>query len=361
MTKIKFDNKNPEFFNVLKSRVEEYFETKNIKPTGNYKLYSKTAILMAVLASCYITLVFFTPESNLICILICMILGIDLAAIGFNVMHDGAHGSYSTKKWVNEAMSYSLNIMGGSSYLWKQKHNINHHSYTNIEGMDDDIDIKPFIRVHADQDGKWFHRFQHIYGLLLYGLTYIFWVFFNDFKKYFASRISDYTPLRKMDTKEHVIFWVTKVGYVGLFLVLPIFFAGLVTTLIGYAISVFVCGLVIAIVFQLAHIIEDMDFVDTNGTSMKIETEWAIHQINTTANFATKSKSMTWFMGGLNFQIEHHLFPRISHVHYPQIHKIVKQACAEFDINYKEFPTFLSAVRSHLMHLKAMGTAKAIA
>jgi linoleoyl-CoA desaturase len=186
MTKIKFDNKNPEFFNVLKARVEEYFETKNIKPTGNYKLYSKTAILLSVLAACYITLVFFTPESNTICVLICIVLGIDLAAIGFNVMHDGAHGSYSTKKWINEAMSYSLNIMGGSSYLWKQKHNINHHSYTNIEGMDDDIDIKPFIRVHADQDSKWFHRFQHIYGLLLYGLTYIFWVFFNDFKKIFC-------------------------------------------------------------------------------------------------------------------------------------------------------------------------------
>lgn len=357
MTKIKFNNKNPEFFNELRSRVESYFETKKIKQTGNYKLYAKTAILFSVLVGSYITLVFFTPSSVFVCIMLCIVLGINFAAIGFNVMHDGAHGSYSSKKWINEAMSYSLNVLGGSSYMWKLKHNINHHSYTNIEGLDDDIDIKPFIRVHESQDGKWFHKFQHIYGILLYGLTYLFWVFFNDFKKYFSSKIADYTPLRKMDLKEHFIFWITKVTYVGTFIVLPIFFTSVLYTVIGYLIVVFVCGLVIAIVFQLAHIIEDMDFIDTDGNSQKIETEWAIHQINTTANFATKSKSMTWFMGGLNFQIEHHLFPKISHIHYPQIQKIVKQVCEEFNITYKEFPTVLSAVRSHLLHLKAMGSA----
>ncbi|MFZ4798216.1 MAG: fatty acid desaturase family protein [Bacteroidia bacterium] len=357
MTKIKFDNKNPEFFNILKDRVQSYFETKQIKQTGNYKLFTKTAILFAILIACYTILVFFTPQSVLLSVVVCIILGINLASIGFNVMHDGAHGSYSTKKWVNEAMSLSLNVMGGSSYLWKQKHNINHHSYTNIEGMDDDIDIKPFIRVHPDQDGKWFHRFQHIYGLLLYGLTYLFWVFFNDFKKYFVGKISDYTPMRKMNTKEHIIFWTTKVGYVLLFLVLPFFFAGVVPTLVGYSIVVFVTGFVISVVFQLAHIVEDMPFIDSNGTSLKIESEWAIHQIHTTADFATKSKSMTWFMGGLNFQVEHHLFPKISHIHYPQIHKIVKQACKEFGVKYREFPTVASALHSHILHLKAMGTA----
>lgn len=357
MAKIKFDNKNPEFFNVLKDRVHEYFETKNIKQTGNYKLFTKTAILFSILIACYTILVFFTPASNLLSVAICILLGINFASIGFNIMHDGAHGSYSTKKWVNEIMSLSLNVLGGSSYMWKLKHNINHHSYTNIEGMDDDIDIKPFIRVHPEQDGKWFHRFQHIYSFLLYGLTYLFWIYFNDFKKYFGGQVSKFVPLRKMDLKEHVIFWTTKIVYVFLFLLLPFYFAGVVKTLVGYSIVVFVTGLVIAIVFQLAHIVEDMPFIDTNGTSHKIETEWAIHQINTTADFATKSKTMTWFMGGLNFQVEHHLFPKISHIHYPQIHKIVKQACKEFNVNYREFPTVISAVQSHLLHLKAMGTA----
>jgi linoleoyl-CoA desaturase len=357
MAKIKFNNSNALFFNTLKSRVDQYFKEKNIQQTGNVKLYAKTAILLTVLITCYITLVFFTPQNGWLALFIAAVMGFDMAAIGFNVMHDGAHGSYSSRKWVNDMMSYSLNILGGSSMMWKQKHNINHHSYTNIEGMDDDIDIKPWIRVHRNQPKHWFHRFQHVYGLLLYGLTYLFWIFLNDFNKYFKGKISDFTPIRKIKTSEHIAFWSTKIGYVGLFLIMPIFFAGLVNTIIGYMVAVFVCGLTIAIVFQLAHVVEDAEFVDTNGESAKLETEWAVHQINTTFNFATRSKSVNWLLGGLNFQVEHHFFPKISHVHYPQLNAIVKQTCEEFNIAYNEFPTVISAIKSHLMHLKQVGIA----
>lgn len=355
MAKIKFDNSNAQFFNTLRQRVDEYFVTKNIKTTGNFRLFLKTGILISILAVCYTILVFFTPESGWISLGICAVMGFDMAAIGFNVMHDGAHGSYSSKKWVNEMMSYSLNIMGGSSYMWKQKHNINHHSYTNIEGMDDDIDIKPWIRVHENQPRHWFHRFQHVYGMLLYGMTYLFWIFMNDFTKYFGGKISEHTTMRKMVLSEHIIFWVTKIGYVGLFLIMPFFFAGVVNTLMGYAVTVFICGLVIAVVFQLAHVVEDAPFIDTNGQNTKIETEWAIHQLNTTFNFATGSKWVGWLLGGLNFQVEHHLFPRISHVHYPQLNKILMQTCKDFGVAYNEFPTVISALRSHLMHLKQIG------
>lgn len=357
MAKIKFNNSNAQFFNTLKQRVDAYFQEKKISETGNFNLYSKTIILLTILVVCYITLVFFTPENGWLSLLLCAILGFDMAAIGFNVMHDGAHGSYSRKKWVNDMMSYSLNLMGGSSFMWKQKHNINHHSYTNIEGMDDDIDIKPWIRVHSTQKAHWFHRFQHVYGLLLYGLTYLFWVFLNDFKKYFSGKIADYTPIRKMKTSEHIAFWSTKIGYVGLFLILPFYFAGVVNTILGYLVTVFVCGLVIAVVFQLAHVVEDAHFVDTEGEDTKIETEWAVHQLNTTYDFATKNKFVTWLLGGLNFQVEHHLFPKISHIHYPDINKIVRQTCKEFNVAYNEFPSVLSAIRSHLMHLKQIGSA----
>lgn len=357
MAKIKFNNSNAHFFNTLKSRVDAYFEDKQINPTGNSKLYLKTAILLSILVACYVTLVFFTPENGWLSLFLAAVMGLDMAAIGFNVMHDGGHGSYSSRKWVNDMMSYSLNMLGGSSMFWKQKHNINHHSYTNIEGMDDDIDIKPFIRVHKTQPRYWFHRFQHIYGLILYGVTYLFWIFLNDFKKYFGGKIADYTPIRKLKVSEHIAFWATKIGYIGLFLVMPIFFAGLVNTIIAYLVAVFVCGLTIAVVFQLAHIVEDAPFIDTQGESTKIETEWAVHQINTTFNFATRNKTVSWLLGGLNFQVEHHLFPKVSHVHYPQLNKIVKQTCQEFNIAYNEFPTVVAAIKSHLMHLKEIGTA----
>ena len=353
MQKVTFNNKNSTFFNVLKGKVDAYFESNNIKQTGNYKLYIKTALLFISAAVLYTFIVFFTPPT-LVSILLCCLMGVNLAGIGFNIMHDGAHGSFSTKTWVNELMGYSLNMMGGSVYLWKHKHNVNHHSFTNIEGMDDDIDIKPWIRVHDEQKKYWFHRFQHIYWVILYGITYLLWIFFQDFQKYFTGKVGE-TPFRKMDLKEHVIFWASKILYIGVALVLPIFSVGLLQTIVGYSIIAFVCGIIIAVVFQLAHVVEDARFSTPDKDVYKIEDEWAVHQIKTTANFATKSKIVSWFTGGLNFQVEHHLFPRISHIHYPKISELVKETCAQFNINYLEFPTVYSAVRSHVLHLKHVG------
>jgi linoleoyl-CoA desaturase len=273
-------------------------------------------------------------------------------------MHDGAHGSFSTKPWVNDMMSHSLEMMGGSSFMWKVKHNQNHHTFTNIEGMDDDIDIKPFIRVSVDQPKKWYHRFQHVYSFLLYALTYFFWIFWLDFKKYFSGKIGE-LKIKKMSAKDHVIFWVSKVMYIMVFVVVPIYRVGLLETILGYSVVLVVTGLIISIVFQLAHIVEGAIFpVGIDGSkSLKIETEWAIHQLNTTANFATKNKVVSWFVGGLNFQVEHHLFPKISHVHYPEISKLVKETCQQFNVNYMEFPTVFAAIKSHVVHLKHVGVA----
>lgn len=357
MAKVKFNNADPYFFNTLKQRVEQYFEEYNIKPTGNYKLYSKTVILFLFFIAGYITLVFYTPDLAWLSVLIALLMGVNVAALGFNVMHDGAHGSYSTHKWVNEFMGYSLNFLGGNVYFWKQKHNLNHHSYTNVEGMDDDIDIYPFIRVHADQKKFWFHRFQHYYSLFLYGITYVFWVFYNDFTRYFTSKIAHFTKLRKMDLSEHLIFWISKVVYVVIFLVIPIYMTGFLNTLIAYLIMAFVAGVVLSVVFQLAHVVEDASFVMPTGESTLIENEWAKHQLETTFNFSTKSRFLSWLVGGLNFQVEHHLFPKISHIHYPNLNKIVKQTCKEFNVMYNEFPNLMSALRSHLLHLRSVGMA----
>lgn len=347
----------PVFFQRLREVTDAYFKENNLRKTGNASLYSKTVILMTALAGLYTWLVFFTPSSTLLALALCALLGLVVASVGFNVMHDGAHGSYSSRKWVNEVMGHSLNLLGGSVLFWKQKHNINHHTFTNVEGMDDDIDIKPWIRTHTGQPKHWFHRFQHIYGLLLYGLTYLFWIFYNDMRKYFTGKIADGTRRQPMGPWEHVIFWVTKVGYVAVFIGMPMYFAGVVPTLVGYGVMVFVTGLFIAVVFQLAHVVEGADFVDPHGKGERVESEWAVHQVATTVNFATGNRLWNWLFGGLNFQVEHHLFPKISHVHYPALNKRLKQVCAEFNVTYHEFPTLWSALRSHLVHLRRVGMA----
>lgn len=351
--KVTFNNKVSPFTDTLKARIQQYFENNELDLTGNRHLFVKTVILVSSLIAIYVMLVFFTPPVW-ISVILCALLGVNFAAIGFNVMHDGAHGSYSGKKTINEIMAYSLNLMGGSSYIWKIKHNLIHHSFTNVEGMDDDIDIRPFMRVNEDQPRYWFHRFQHIYFLLLYGLSYFLWVYFQDFQKYFSKKIGD-TPLRKMSLKEHIIFWVSKLVYISVFVIIPIFKVGLADTLIGYSIAVFVCGLLIAVVFQLAHVITETSFPRPDETTSKINTEWAVHQLETTANFSTRNKFVSWLVGGLNFQVEHHLFPRISHVHYPAISKLVRDTCAEFNVVYLEHPTVISAVRSHIKHLRVLG------
>lgn len=355
MSRITFNNKQTPFFSSLKEKVNQYFADNNIHTSGNRKLYTKSVIQIVSAVTFYVTLVFFTP-GTIVSLILCVLFGINLAVIGFNVMHEGGHQSFSKNKTLNTLGAYSLNVLGGNTFFWKIKHNINHHTYTNIEGMDSDIDLQPFMRLHENQSHKWIHKFQHIYCLFLYGISYISWVFWDDFMKYFTGKIAA-GQNRKLDMKEHFIFWITKALYVFVYLVVPILMVGLGKALIGFGVIAFVCGITIAIVFQLAHVVEGTAFPEPDKESNKIEQEWAVHQIVTTANFSTNSKVISWLLGGLNFQVEHHLFPRISHVHYPKINQFVRETCEEYKITYLEHKTLLKAIHSHLCHIKKLGKA----
>ena len=353
-TTVTFDNKKAPFFRALKEKVDNYFTENNIKPTGNRRLYIKTAVLITTAVGMYTTLVFFTPPIA-IAIVVCALFGVNLAAIGFNIMHDGGHGSFSGRKWANSASTYFLNIMGANSYFWKIKHNINHHTFTNIDGMDNDIQAEPFMRFHKGQKRYWIHRFQHLYWVLLYGVTYFTWIFYEDFQKYFSGKVVASGADKKLNLKEHVVFWATKICYAFTYIILPIMMVGVLKAMVGFAIIAFVTGVFITVVFQLAHVVEGTNFPEVEEGPNKIEKEWAIHQVNTTADFATKNVVATWLLGGLNFQIEHHLFPRISHVHYPKIHQFVKETCLQFNVPCIEYPTVRQAVYSHLLYIKRMG------
>jgi linoleoyl-CoA desaturase len=357
MYKVLFNNKENAFFSALRKKADSYFAVNNLKTTGDYRLYTKAVILGVSAVFLYTVLLFFTPPAWLSLIL-CAVLGLNLAAIGFNIMHDAAHGSFSSKPWVNELMGLSLNLIGGNVYLWKMKHNVMHHTYTNISGMDEDINLEPWMRVHSSQPRRWYHRFQFIYWVFLYGFTYLMWVFAGDFSKYFSGKIEK-MPFRKMSLKENIIFWVSKIFYVSVFLVLPILKLGFWPAIAGYLIMSFVCGFAIAVVFQLAHLTEYTqvpELSEQTPESGKINQSWGLHEVETTANFATANKFVIWITGGLNFQVEHHLFPRISHVFYPELRKLVKEVCRDFNVQYKEFPTFFQALVSHVAYLKRLGS-----
>ena len=350
--KVTFNNKQKVFFNALKEEVDAYFDKNGLKKTGNWKLYSKTLILLpsAILLYCLLMLV---PMYWAVSSTLWVMFGLNMAAIGFNVMHDACHGSFSTKNWVNEVLGLTNNFLGGNAFLWKLKHNIIHHTYTNVDGVDDDINNMPFMRQCTSQPWKPMHRFQSVYMFILYGFTSLF-MFFMDYVKYFSKKIHT-TPLKKMDLKEHVIFWGGKIFFIAFYIVLPIILLGWKGWLIGFVISQFTLGLTLAVVFQLAHVVEHAEFEAAGVDPVKIENEWAIHQIKTTANFAFSNKIITWFVGGLNYQIEHHLFPRISHIHYPAISEIVKATCERFELNYIYFPSTRAAVASHVRFMNQMG------
>ncbi|MFZ5552308.1 MAG: fatty acid desaturase family protein [Bacteroidota bacterium] len=355
LLKVRFSKKPTTFFAEIRSKTEAYFKENNIRPTGDYRLWVKTIFFILAFTGGYVWLVFFTPEMNWLSIIACVVMGGLGAGIGFNIMHDGAHGSYSRKKWVNKLMATSLNILGGNVLFWSQKHNENHHTFTNVEGMDDDIDLKPFFRVHSEQKKYKIHRFQHIYWVILYGLTYTSWVFYRDFKKYFTSKIADHTELKKFTLKDHFNFWIYKVVFIGIFIVIPLLTVGWLPMLIGFNVMAFVLGWILAIVFQLAHVVEETEFVNPTAENPDVQEEWAIHQMATTANFAPRNKFISWCVGGLNYQVEHHLFPKISHVHYPQISKIVMETSRAHGIPYYVFPTMRSAIASHVKVLKKTG------
>jgi linoleoyl-CoA desaturase len=346
----KFSNVPHSFHAELKKRIAAYFEEKGKSTTGNLSLFIKAVVLVISFLGVYIHLVFYTPVTWL-AIIECLALGGLTAAIGFNVMHDGAHGSFSRYRWINDLAAISVNFLGANNFMWKTKHNVIHHAYTNVDGVDDDIDARPLLRLCETQKYYKVHRYQHFYFWAAYSLLYIWWVFVTDYKKYFLKRIGN-VPIKKMSTWDHISFWSFKLIHAGLFLALPIYTVGFMPWLVGFLVSGLFAGFVLSIVFQLAHTVEHTHFPVPNEETGKMEDEWAVHQLKTTANFATKNKLISWWVGGLNFQIEHHLFPKISHVHYPAISKIIKKACADFGVPYIEYPKMRLAVASHVSYLR---------
>ncbi|HEY1685226.1 MAG TPA: acyl-CoA desaturase [Tepidisphaeraceae bacterium] len=349
-------NGSDRFIRELRKRVDAYFEQTGCPRRDCPKMYFKTASILAWFIGAYILLLFFIHTWWLI-VPLAMILGLSMAAIGFNIQHDGSHKGYSNRQWVNKTMAMTLDLMGGSSYMWNWKHNSIHHTYPNVDGQDDDINIGCLGRLSPQQPRYRFHRFQGIYLWLLYGFLAIKWHLFDDFCHLAMGRIGNHTIPRPKGF-DLLTFIGGKVLFFSMAFVIPMLLHPWWAVLATYAVAAFTCGVVLSVVFQLAHCLGEAEFpvavVSADGQS-RLQTEWAVHQVQTTVNFARNNRLIGWYVGGLNFQIEHHLFHKICHIHYPALSKVVEEACQEFGIRYQSHPTFFSAVASHYQWLKLMG------
>jgi linoleoyl-CoA desaturase len=352
LTKISFPAREG-IHDTLKQRVHEVLAQEGAAPTGDLRMMVKTAVILAWLVTAYVLLVFFST-SLVMAIISAYLLAQAFALVGFNVMHDAVHGSYSKSRWVNKVMSYTLDIVGGSQWLWQHKHNILHHTYTNIAAMDDDLETFGMLRLSPEQPRRPWHRFQHLYAFPLYSLLTLSWVTFADFRKFFTRRIGDYR-LPKPTASEATLFFLTKMFYFGYMVLLPLFFHPVLHVLLAFVGIHLVLGLMISVVFQLAHTGEGTSFPQPDSSTGRLPREWAVHQIETTADFAPNNRLVSWYLGGLNFQVEHHLFSRISHVHYPKLQPAVERTCRELGIRYTCHPTVLAALVAHYRLLRSLG------
>jgi len=356
MKTLKFIKKDKgQFTATLRKNVNDYFVEKGISSKGNSKMLFKSIVMLSAYIAPFI-LMLSIPFSGWVIFPLSVLMGCGMAGIGMSIMHDAVHGSFSKKGWLNKLFGSTMYFIGGNPFTWKIQHNILHHTYTNVDGFDEDIEPKGSLRLSKQTPLKKVHRFQYIYAFFLYcflTLSRTVSEFFRliKYNKSGITRQQGTTPAKQM-TK----LVLTKVVYLFIIIGMPMIFSGFSwwLTLLGFLVMHAIAGLSMSLVFQMAHLVEiaEQPVPDAEGV---INNEWAIHELETTANFSRKNRFLGWLIGGLNYQIEHHLFPNICHVHYSAISPIVERTTKEFGLRYNENRTFFGAVGSHVRLLRALG------
>ncbi|WP_158752585.1 acyl-CoA desaturase [Dyella sp. S184] len=350
--RLKFSGDNS-FHRELRRRVDAEFERSGRHQRDSAQMYLKTAIILGLFALTYVALVFFAT-SGWQALLLSIVLGVATAGIGFNIMHDGGHQAYSERRWINRLMAMTLDMVGGSSYIWQWKHARFHHTWVNVAGHDSDIDLGVLGRLSPSQPRRPWHRWQHFYLWVLYGVTAIRWHLYGDFRDMITGTVGE-RPFARPRGWDLAVFVVGKLAFFTLAFGLPLAFHSIGAVLLFYTVTTAVAGVLLALVFQMAHVVEEAAFPEPNEGGQQMDTPWAIHQLETTVDFARGNRVLSWLIGGLNFQVEHHLFPRISHVHYPAVARVVEEACREFGVTYLEHRTFAAGIASHYRWLRQLG------
>ena len=329
--------------------------------TGGWRLAVKGLVVLAWMIGSYVTLVFWAHTWWLAALSL-VSLSLAIAGFGFTVQHDGNHRASSGARWLNQLTGYGLDLVGGSSYFWKAKHNVAHHTYTNVTGIDDDIFMAGLARFSPHDRRLGFHRFQHLYIWVLYAFLLLKWHWVDDFRLLVQPRVGgrDIKPPRGFDLlgllggKALCFFFA---------LGLPLMVRPWPEVLVFYVATVALVGLILGMVFQLAHCVEESDFPAPVSPSAlpgaapggRLARDWAHHQVETTVDFAPGNRLLTWYLGGLNYQIEYHLFPTVSHVHYPALAPILREVCEAHGVTYACQPTMRAGLRSHYRQLRRLG------
>jgi len=346
------------FHAAVKRGAVAYFAGTGRARAGGAAMYAKTGVILAWFAGSYALLLLLGGASPWLAVALTVSIALATAGIGFSVMHDANHGAYSRSSRVNRGWGFALDLVGASSYVWRFKHNVHHHTYANIDGMDADIDAAPFLRLARSQRLRAFHRYQHVYAWLLYGVLAVKWWFLDDVVDLVRGRIGQ-LPFPRPRGGELAGVVAGKVVFVTWAVVVPVlvFRSAWVAPL--FLLGAFTLGLVLSTVFQLAHSVSDAVSHAAAPGDQRMPTGWAEHQVLATVDFAPSNRLLGWYVGGLNFQVEHHLLPDVCHVHYPALAGMVEATCLAHGIPYRAQPTLRAAIAAHYRFLRALGRSSA--
>lgn len=355
---IQFNPKqNIDFVKELRANVKQYFQKNNISTYADKSIIYKSILMFSLYAVPYILMISSAITSVWLVILSWGIMGLGMAGLGMVIMHDANHGTLTKNKKVNHWLSKTLYLLGGFPPNWRQQHNVMHHKYTNVTEMDEDINPIEILRFSPHKPLKKIHKYQHIYAWFFYGLMTISWITNKDFKQIFSYKKNNVKLDRKTTYRKFITdLIISKVLYYAVMLVIPLIFTAVAWywVLAGFILMHFISGASLGVIFQTAHVMPENEFPLPKDN--KIENNWTIHQLLTTSNYSPNNKVLSWLIGGLNYQVEHHLFPNISHVHYDKISELVKQTALKYGIPYRVQPSFAKAVSEHYKMLKALGT-----
>ncbi len=348
-------NPHLEFKKTLHQRVDNYFKETGLSRHQNKTMVAKTLAMLSLYILPFVVILI-VPLPYWAVLTAWVIMGVGVAGTGMSVMHDANHAGYSQNQKVNRWLGLTMNLLGGDAYNWKIKHNKLHHVFTNIYGKDEDIESRAILRFAYAAPLKKYHRFQYIYAWFFYSLMTIS-IVAMDIPKRFIYRRKGETNLSLSRFRKSLAWLITgKIIYFYVFIGLPIMFTNLLwwQVVLGFFIMHLVAGTIMSIVFQMAHVIEGphQAIPDEQG---RVQDTLIEHQMKSTADFSKNNKLLSWYVGGLNYQVEHHLYPKICHVHYPAISKIVEQTTAEYNIPYYVYDNFSDALRAHTNTLKKLG------
>ena len=353
--KYKFSKTDSKVFGKeVNARVNELFVKENITHLANRGMILKTLLSFGFYMGIYLLIILGGVENLLALLVLWVLLGFGQGFVGMCIMHDKVHGAYVKSFWGNILLEIPIVSIGVESLIWKIEHNIMHHNYTNIDGLDQDIYNRGVFRFSKHHPRRWYHRYQHIYATFFYSLMIMEWMTVKDFLKLVKYKKMGFFKTNPEAIQRALIIIAKKSVFFTLFLVIPLYVIDRPAELVSlmFLTMLAVAGIYMTIIFQLAHVVPHTYFPETEENNGE---NWHIHQMKTTSNFANNNRFITFILGGLNYQIEHHIQPGMCHVHYPKISKIVKSTAAEFGIPYYTYRSVWEAISMHYGLLRKLG------